>query len=377
MPLPLLSFLLLFLIGSSFVDNCASSFLVSSKQSPHRSSLALLSSARDIFVVSFDGVVAQTAAWRIQLGIQAAVRTWPHLGNCLAGQWLSNKMLALSHIVEERPGTSLTCDYAVLARMLLEEQELDQGQSVGLNGNYASKFHPSSSSSLSEYQQGAKERMIGSRPLTVGEISANWSNGADLRETLLVKYNIDGNNPLPILQATIEELEDDTLLVVNNVICEALSQSMGHVIVIVGHESEVRILQRSLKDTPLGSYYSMSCAETNVKSQFSLLPNSDIWTIRQLLMEAPQDSTVHVVHSCWKTLQKAKSLFGDNIPRVGRFANAAVGNCVKLSLNLPDWAENTHMCQHNDAIMDPWTSLMTEDEFAELVSARIVKDSHR
>ena len=370
--LPLLYLLLL--TASFLLDHSAFSFLVSSQRSPRQFWSGLPLAARDIFVVSFDGVVAQTAAWRIQLGIQAAVYTWPHLGNCLTGEWLFNKMLALSHIVEERPGTSLTCEYAVLARMLLEEQELDQGRSIGLNGKYASKFHPSSVPSSLKPHQVTKERMNRSRPLTVGEISANWSGGADLRETLLVKYNIDGKNPLPILQATIEMLKDDALPVVNNVVCEALSQSMGHVIVIVSHESEVQILQRSLIDTPLGSYYSMPSSETSVKSQFALLLNSDLKTVRQLLMEAPQDSTVHVVHSCWKTLQKAKSLFGDNIPRVGKFANADVGNCVKLSLNLADWADTANMCQHNDAVMDPWTTLMSEHEFAELVSARIVTE---
>jgi hypothetical protein len=126
-----------------------------------------------------------------------------------------------------------------------------------------------------------------------------------------------------------------------------------------------------LKGTPLG-LVSVSSTEKALETKISLVPSSETRAIRQLLTNAPKDSTVYVVNSCWKTLQKAKSLFGDNVPRGGSLARAAIGNSVKLSLNLPDWA-GSHS-QRNDAEMDPWTNLISEDQFTELVSARIVTD---
>jgi hypothetical protein len=58
--------------------------------------------------------------------------------------WLKNKMRALSHLFCTSPGddddsrqllqTSITCEYALAARLLLEEQELDGGQSNGKSG---------------------------------------------------------------------------------------------------------------------------------------------------------------------------------------------------------------------------------------------------
>ena len=44
------------------------------------------------------------------------------------------------------------------------------------------------------------------RRLTVGEISANWANGACLRDTLRVKYNVARKDPLPIIRETISQI---------------------------------------------------------------------------------------------------------------------------------------------------------------------------
>lgn len=44
----------------------------------------------------------------------------------------------------------------------------------------------------------------GSRPLTVGEIEVHWSDGACFSDTLVTKYNVYGENPLPILQENID-----------------------------------------------------------------------------------------------------------------------------------------------------------------------------
>ncbi len=98
----------------------------------------------------------------------------------------------------------MTCDYALLARLLLEEQQLDQNKSVGKKGKYASKYHPRKDS-LSP--QDCSTSSSGSRPLTVGEIEVNWSDGACLSETLLTRYNVNGKNPLNVLQTYIVQQE--------------------------------------------------------------------------------------------------------------------------------------------------------------------------
>ena len=137
--------------------------------SPRRTSALMVSSnclLSEIFLLSFDGTVAQTIEYRIDAGIDLAFAAWPHLkelvvianaeayqnisngaSNHSSGsgswkhEWLRNKMRSLSHVLVARPGVSLTCDYALLARLLMEEQELDGSRSNGSQGKYGSKFH--------------------------------------------------------------------------------------------------------------------------------------------------------------------------------------------------------------------------------------------
>jgi hypothetical protein len=171
---------------------------------------ALLSSSlsKEIFLLSFDGTIAETTDWRVSQGIDLAFSVWPRLKRLSVisesddYDWLRAKMKAVSDVMVSRPGVSLSCDYALLARLLIEEQQLDEGRSIGSSGKYGSKFHP----------QQAKRLTLGdhsSRPLTVGEISTNWNKGGCLAETLQVKYHIDFENPLPVLQERIAELDKD------------------------------------------------------------------------------------------------------------------------------------------------------------------------
>ena len=181
------------------------------------SSSSLLSS--EIFLLSFDGTVAQTTEYRITVGIDLAFAAWPHLKDLAViasaeadpngtdsnnqHEWLRNKMRALSHVLVARPDVSLTCDYALLARLLMEEQELDGFRSNGSRGKYGSKFHPQTSSSSSK---SASESTRQTRPLTVGEIASNWNKGGCIGETVLTKYHVNYKNPLPMLQEKVEEL---------------------------------------------------------------------------------------------------------------------------------------------------------------------------
>lgn len=170
-------------------------------------------------------MIAPTAQTHAKLAILAALRTWPHLKeNPVArvacndnvnddnNNWLMNKMMALSHL---HMPSSMGCERVLLARMLLEEQQLDEQRSVGKRGKYASKFHPSTSydtdtnnnNNNNSKGRHTRSNTIGSRPLTVGEISVNWSEGACLLDTLSVRYHVNnGQNPMPIIRECLQEL---------------------------------------------------------------------------------------------------------------------------------------------------------------------------
>jgi hypothetical protein len=83
---------------------------------------------------------------------------------------------------------------------------------------------------------------------------------------------------------------------------------------------------------------------------------------------SPADSTVYLIESDWNQLQKAIALFGDYIPR-----NNFVGKCIvpdrQLSLCLAEWV--SHPTQHAAATMNPWTRLLAQQDFVEILLARI------
>jgi len=366
----------------------------------------------EIFVLSFDGAIANTQEWRVLQGIDAALATWPHLKALLGEEeddhesngddimsdreWLVNKMTALSHVMHARPGSSLSCEYAMLARLLIEEQELDNGRSVGKGGKYASRFHPSSSSRKSQQPQqdessssssSSTAAQQGSRPLTVGEISANWNDGGHLSDTLLVRYNVDGKNPLPILKENLKKVCQDAhheypLPPTNQVICDALADCSAKVYVTVGHKWDIDVTVQVLEQSGLQVQIASSMDDMNnndeeeSSSTITLVPHgSDTETklLRNIICNAKKGTSIFVVNSSWETLQKSKILFGDNIPRLpNAMGRSTFGQSINLSLNLPMWADNTHPTQHNDALMNPWTNLLSvEEELAEIMSARI------
>jgi hypothetical protein len=162
----------------------------------------------NIFILSFDGVVADTNYWRSNLAKSVAFETWPQLckdssfvtidqGSDDGLEWLRNKLCALMQVTLSDEDGLLGCDAVLMARLILEEQELDGGRSNGCSGKYGSLFHPSSLS------QSTRSANVGSRPLTVGEIAANWNDGACLKDTVRIKYNVNGKDPMPIIRQNI------------------------------------------------------------------------------------------------------------------------------------------------------------------------------
>jgi len=161
------------------------------------------------FILSFDGVVANTAPTRASIAIEAALQTWPQLQENIAVQqtsdlsWLNNKIQALLHVTESSNEGLMGCEAVILARMLIEEQMLDEGRSIGKSGKYASKFHPTSENE-NIVNENKRRNKSGSRPLTVGEIAANWE--ANLVDSLFVKYNVNGKSPLPKIRKHLVQL---------------------------------------------------------------------------------------------------------------------------------------------------------------------------
>ena len=290
--------------------------------------------------LSWDGIVSDTTNWRMEQGIEAALRLWPFLrddkssGGIGDSTWLRNKVRAVAPYLG-----GLECnrsvEYALLVRLLLEEQRLDP--SVGKSGKYASKFHP----------QGPKAIAIpsakSSRPLTVGEIQANWIEY--LLDTLLVKYSVDSKNPVPILQEFVDLLEISPPR--NPLVCDAIQAFSSHnrVVISVSRDSELPMATGMLPTIGVVS------AE-NVGSSYGFTVGSELSTVKAL---CEQHSKVRFMTSCWATLQKVKRLTDDH---------------PHLSVSLVSWTSSA--AQMNQAEMDPMVDLVTEDEFFELLSARII-----
>jgi hypothetical protein len=342
-----------------------------------------------IIVASIDGVVLDTRDMRIHQGIQAAVDTWPHLSDLVLGNdtsWILNKMKALSHCMRTHAGYSHSCDYALLARLLLEEQLLDEGRSSGQNGKYASRFHPSIPSCESNVAEksnsnpNASSSINGSRPLTVGEIGVNWSDGACLSETLLSRYNVDKKNPLAAIQESIQgqcnthDEESNIMPIPNDVVSQALSKCTHGLILRVGHACDLQMIQSCLQNTPLQDIPVVSTVQEaiSIPNQTCLLVDdslSDMQLYKQMLLSAPPQSTLHVIHNSWDSLRRAKVLFGDYIPRRHGKAKTVYGENQQLSLHL--WSDSTSIALRNSAEMDPWTNLMTRQDLMDLIYAGV------
>jgi hypothetical protein len=194
----------------------------------------------DVFLLSIDGTLASTSRSRSFMAVCVALKVWPTLTSNMEAlginheafslenemdvgyknddeesyEWLLQKLSALSSITQQGndPDAMLGCDEVFMVRILLEEQLLDGGRSNGRGGKYGGKFHPSTSSSA----DGQGKSVVGSRPLTVGELYANWS---ELRDVTRMKYpfiEVDSNgkakqlDPLPYIRQYMKETVSKT-----------------------------------------------------------------------------------------------------------------------------------------------------------------------
>ena len=358
---------------------------------------AKTTSTGEMYVINWE-CVADTRSYRIPLGIATALEVWPELkdiwdltsiendNNEDAHSWLINKLLALAHVFSSENEYSATCDYALATRLLLEEQELDNGESNGKKGKYASRFHPrgtssSSSSSSSTRTTASNGRSSSTRPLTVGEIAVNWKS--TIRETVEIRYRVERQDPLPILQATIDKLQDESATsqtynppdILASFPLKGLLNTQKPVLLTVSHRSDWAMAQASLANANVNYHAVKSIQdalepETTLPLVLLLLDPSKKGSSATLdiLKQASKDTTVTIIESSWDRLLSGIALFGEHIPLPvkGNKAKCVVPDRF-LSLYLADWPATSHITQQSAATMNPWTNVMTGDEFETLL----------
>mmetsp|Transcript_501 Transcript_501/g.861 ORF Transcript_501/g.861 Transcript_501/m.861 type:complete len:439 (+) Transcript_501:34-1350(+) len=387
-----------------------SGLALSSSQKPNQEEASISQAHPDIFVLSYDGVVADTNEWRSNLAISVAFETWPQLcsdssfvttttattdeNNDL--EWLRNKLCALMQVTLSGEDGLLGCDAVLLARLILEEQELDEGRSNGCGGKYGSLFHPSSS-------QG-RSTNVGSRPLTVGEIAVNWNEGACLKDTLRIKYNIDRKDPMPIIRQNIlnflqthqpkERDKSQMLPQIHPFVSDTLLDCDHPIFILVGNECHLSTAKLSLEKLNLpicillGDEMKNELGRTNdthhvsqKRGIFLISPGQGErgheGLLEDMMSSVPEGSLVHFIHSDIITLQKAKSLFGDDRPRRGMFGKCVKSTNKNVGLKLSLLSTCSGQQQQNEAEMDPWLNLMQEFDFIETLTSKVKSSGSR
>jgi hypothetical protein len=375
---------------------------------------------KKIFVLNWDGCVANTVPWRIESGIHAAMKVWPDLPLIEDLQnhndaWLRNKLSALSHVllssssISRSSGgkdiitqSSLSCEYALAARLLLEEQRLDAGESNGKSGKYASRFHPQHQ----QKQQGEKDEEVdrpqqsqrrrqttkpqqrsnnnsnrSSRPLTVGEVAANWAEGGMIRDMVRLRYHCNYKDPLPILQQVFDSSLEYGMLEVRPTIDSSVADALrlllsideSSVVVTIHHASELAMAAATLQEAQVKFQIFKTAEEalhhsTLESSAVSLFCTDGSKTAnRDLVAQAPDQSTTYIIESSWHALQQDITLYGDYIPRQGNVGKCGVVPNRRLSLNLAGWARTIDPTQQAAATMNPWTRVLSLSDFRDMV----------
>lgn len=229
----------------------------------------------------------------------------------------------------------------------------------------------------------------------MGEIAANWNDGACLRDTVRVKYNINGKDPIPIIRRNIsnflqkqkEKNENAPHPQVFPFISDALLDCESPVFILVGDESHLLTAKSSLEHLPLPTLANNIPWKAEKNEEWK--QNSELFSNRggvnivaprkgdrghegvleHILSTAPETSLVHFVHSDISTLQRAKRYFGDYRPRPGMFGKCAISS-ARLKLSLCSTCSGPQ--QQNVAEMDPWLNLIHEFELVEALTSKIV-----
>lgn len=387
---------------------------------PQRHTPTMLFQTSDLYIYSIDGTLASMSEFKSKIAIRAALKIWPSLLSVVEElgmkpfdnsdgisddySWLIQKLGALSSITQQgdSPDVMLGVDEVLLTRLLLEEQLLDDGRSSGRGGKYGGKFHPGKSTSSSV---GEKSK-VGSRPLTVGEIYANW---AELRYVTHNKYpfikqskggKVTMSDPLPEIRRVLCALYSQADHETANwypFASDILGNKNSNNVLLLGNEASLDLVLSSLQQL-LGDTMQLSVTDSTrawkkikqqqVEDEHSLLivvpdtdteePQSDL--IHRIITSAAseQDSVnrnIYVAHGSLDVLKKCKDFLGEDPPILSNgLRKCIVASDTKTSatLFLPSWAKNVHPTQLNDAEMDPWLNIASEELLEELTSAVIV-----
>lgn len=372
----------------------------------------------DLYIYSIDGTLASMSEYKSKIAIQAALEVWPSLLSVVEElgmkpfdssannddySWLIRKLGALSSITQQgdSPDEMLGCDEVLLTRMMLEEQLLDDGRSDGRGGKYGGKFHPEKRTSTSAGTQPKP----GSRPLTVGEIFANWQ---ELRYVTHNKYpflkqNQDGkvtmSDPLPEIRRVLRELYSQEETETTNwypFTSDILGNKNSNNVLLMGNEASLDLVLSSLEQL-LGDSMQVTVTDSTrawkeikqqqIEDQHSLLivvpdtateePQSDL--IQSIIASAASEEdnvnrNIYVAHGSLDVLKKCKDFLGEDPPILSNGLRKCFVGSSKTSatLFLPAWGESVHPTQLNDAEMDPWLNIASEELLEELTSAVIV-----
>jgi hypothetical protein len=375
-----------------------------------------------VHIMSWDGCLFDATQYHVQTGHGTACLLWPEIMQELqlqvlgpatispeydvttapSAQWLMRKLMAMRAVLT--PGNvSVTGQYAVALRLLLAEQSLllqeqgtDQAVTKTARGKYASRFHPAQ-----------HRNQKSTRPLTVGELVANWP---DLLEISLVRYRL----PAPLLStATTQAIQSwfkqhgGTMIRPDSRVVAALQQWQRQtrtsqqepipdwVVVTVSQQAELELVTLLLQNAQLnpvvlsmdsdngsfgnwkrGSVLVLCCEHCSVESfleristvnQLNAADGAASVSVRPVgkdvsklggtptfLADAPataEASTracteVYYMDSSLKRLQQLQPLLGDDVPlgRTSLIASSKEGN-VNLALiwNTFAWAQSPGM----------------------------------
>lgn len=263
---------------------------------------------RDVFLLSLDGTLLSNTRTKSKIAIQAALRVWPELVstaytlnmnvNSLDDEcwnWLVEKLSALASITQQgnAPDKMLGCDAVFLTRVLLEEQLLDGGRSNGRGGKYGGKYHPGWTSDFD-----SDGSVVGSRPLTVGELYTNWE---ELREVMEFKYPVVDeetqrkSDPMPLIRQVLRDLYSDASLntksqrTMHPLAYDVLlrDEIRQNSMLLLGHEAQL--------PSALASLVSMGISYTvNLDLDWES-PQIDEWFQSQAVDK--EDTSIHVISS--------------------------------------------------------------------------------
>lgn len=320
---------------------------------------------RHLYLVSWEGCLVDTVDWRTQQGLAVCRQVWPDLEVLLSDkddqQWLFNKVRDLHHVFVLDPEYSPTVEYALLIRMLLEEQELDQGRSNGSQGKYGSKYHPTAADAFTASNEDPSFNRRQQRPLTVGEIATNWQE--TLREAVLIRYyQEEGQNPLDLLQEAVTKLPEpqpaNKLVLKFSDDLEILQRNSGS-IVVVSPPYDLPAVKASLQSL---DYEVCETAQEATNAPTNNLPVvcRTKTLIRDILESMPENSSLSVFESSWPVLEKNIDIFGDFLPR--RTDRPQRCSITSKQLQLSLW-RNSHPNSQSLALMSVWTCCRETSEW--------------